>query len=148
MNHNTNTKKLNNNGFSLVELIIVVAIMAVLVGVLAPQYLQYVEKSRYQTDITMIDEIKGAIEIAIATDEDIYQAASNKTYVTFASNVATIGDTDMNTEVSKVIKLDDCEFTSKTCKDAAANIKIYTDSAKNVYMDVPKSANDTSIETR
>ena len=32
-------KKMNNKGFSLVELIIVIAIMAVLIVVLAPQYL-------------------------------------------------------------------------------------------------------------
>ena len=38
-------KKTNNKGFSLVELIIVVAIMAILIGVLAPQYIKYVEKS-------------------------------------------------------------------------------------------------------
>ena len=36
------TGKRGNGGFSLVELIIVIAIMAVLVGVLAPQYLSYI----------------------------------------------------------------------------------------------------------
>lgn len=36
------TGKKGNGGFSLVELIIVIAIMAVLVGVLAPQYLSYI----------------------------------------------------------------------------------------------------------
>ena len=43
---NKKQKSLTNKGFSLVELIIVIAIMAVLVGVLAPQFLKYVEQSR------------------------------------------------------------------------------------------------------
>ena len=34
-------KKTNNKGFSLVELIVVIAIMAVLVGVMAPQFLNW-----------------------------------------------------------------------------------------------------------
>lgn len=37
--------KTSNKGFSLVELIVVIAIMAVLVGVLAPQFVQYVGRS-------------------------------------------------------------------------------------------------------
>lgn len=39
-------EKKDNNGFSLVEIVIVIAIMAVLVAVLVPRYLKYVEKSR------------------------------------------------------------------------------------------------------
>lgn len=44
------TGKRGNGGFSLVELIIVIAIMAVLVGVLAPQYLSYIHKAKVAAD--------------------------------------------------------------------------------------------------
>ena len=63
-------KKLNNKGFSLVELIIVIAIMAVLIAVLAPQFLRYVERSRLQSDNTAIGELANACKVA-ATDEDV-----------------------------------------------------------------------------
>lgn len=59
-------KELNNKGFSLVELIIVIAIMAVLMGVLAPQYLKYVKSSKISTDITNAESIATAINVAVA----------------------------------------------------------------------------------
>jgi prepilin-type N-terminal cleavage/methylation domain-containing protein len=43
-------KKLNNKGFSLVELIIVIAIMAILVGVVGTQVIPYLESSRKAKD--------------------------------------------------------------------------------------------------
>lgn len=55
-------KKMNNKGFSLVELIIVIAIMAILIVVLAPQYLKYVERSRNSTDLQNATTIKTAVE--------------------------------------------------------------------------------------
>lgn len=74
-------KKANNQGFSLVELIIVIAIMAVLIGVLAPQFIRYVERSRVQKDASAIAEVENAIEVALAT-ETIYQEVSAITNAT------------------------------------------------------------------
>ena len=65
----------NNKGFSLVELIIVIAIMAVLVGVLAPTYLQYVEKSKKSNDVSTVDSIVNAIEIS-AIDPEVQTAGT------------------------------------------------------------------------
>ena len=59
-------KKLNNKGFSLVELIIVIAIMVILVAVIAPQYLKFVNNSRVSTDIQTASDMVTAIDVAIA----------------------------------------------------------------------------------
>ena len=56
-------KKTNNKGFSLVELIVVIAIMAVLIAVLAPTYLRFVEKSRNSTDMQNASQIISAVQV-------------------------------------------------------------------------------------
>ncbi len=56
---------LNNKGFSLVELIIVIAIMAILVGVLAPSLLRYVEKTNVSADTQLADAVKTAVVTAM-----------------------------------------------------------------------------------
>ena len=74
--------KQRNHGFSLVELVVVVAIMAVLVGILAPAYLSYIEKTRIQKDESAAGEIYRAAEIVVYTGEyDI----SDRVLVTFNS---------------------------------------------------------------
>ncbi|MCL2634678.1 MAG: prepilin-type N-terminal cleavage/methylation domain-containing protein [Oscillospiraceae bacterium] len=51
----------SKKGFSLVELLIVIAILAVLVGIIAPQYVRYVERSRQSADIQVVNSIANAI---------------------------------------------------------------------------------------
>ena len=58
----------NNSGFSLVELIIVIAIMAILAGVLAPQFVKYLGKSRVATDIQNAQQIASAMAAQYADD--------------------------------------------------------------------------------
>lgn len=50
-----------NQGFSLVELIIVIAIMAILVGVMAPQLIKYIEKTNIASDTQLCDSVRTAL---------------------------------------------------------------------------------------
>ena len=74
---NKKQKNLTNKGFSLVELIIVIAIMAVLIGVLAPQYIGYVEKSKQSTDVQNAQSLATEIGVAIA---DVEAGTKTATY--------------------------------------------------------------------
>ena len=60
-----------NKGFSLVELIVVIAIMAVMAAVLAPSLLGYVERSRAQKDDSAMGELTNSIKLALA-DQDVF----------------------------------------------------------------------------
>ena len=64
-------RKNENKGFSLVELIVVIAIMAVLTSVLAPSLLAYVERSRAQKDDSAMSEVVNAVLLGLS-DQDIY----------------------------------------------------------------------------
>lgn len=65
------TVRENNRGFSLVELVIVIAIMAILMGVLAPTLIGNVERSRESTDLQNLDALRGTI-VTIMADDDVY----------------------------------------------------------------------------
>ena len=66
--------KKNNKGFSLVELIVVVLIMAIIAVALAPQVMKWVDNSRISTDISNYDEMVANLQVAI-TDKDAYAVA-------------------------------------------------------------------------
>lgn len=58
----------NNKGFSLVELIIVMAIMAILIGAIAPQVFAYVEESRESKDRQILATVFTAVQTSIAAE--------------------------------------------------------------------------------
>ena len=75
----------NNKGFSLVELIIVIAIMAILVGVMAPQLIKYIEKANVSADTQVCDSVRTAVQTTIMDPAIV----TDKTYVDVTSSAAT-----------------------------------------------------------
>ena len=70
----------SSKGFSLVELIIVIAIMAILVGVMAPMLYKYINKTKVSADIQLCDTVKEALMIAMA-DPDVLMDNNSAPYL-------------------------------------------------------------------
>ena len=82
-------KRRANDGFTLVELIVVIAILAILGGVAVPAYSGYVEKAELAADEALLREINTAFASACAINgEDHYSQPSN-TGLTFSGNAVT-----------------------------------------------------------
>ena len=88
-------RKLNNKGFSLVELIIVIAIMVILVVVFAPQYLRFVNNSRISTDVQTAANMVTAIETSIAEGGKPFASTGNTNVtVTAIANLHNVPNLD------------------------------------------------------
>ena len=98
-NMKAKNEKKDNKGFSLVELIIVIAIMAILVGVVGTQVIPYINKSKLEKDRQIISS---------------YSTAAVSAYSMVADQLTSTGDLTFN--VYSATAGSDCEKVANQIK--------------------------------
>lgn len=122
---NKKQKSLTNKGFSLVELIIVIAIMAVLVGVLVPQYIKYLDKSKISADKQLTDSIRQAMTTTMLDPEIKDAPAKSSNGDIIGGTPAAIGTTGYWHEVYAILGVDTAANLAKEYKYASPNAVKY-----------------------
>lgn len=127
-------KKLNNKGFSLVEVIVVIAIIGILAVTMAPRLTQYLDKAKLASDHQVVNTIYTAAKLADISNpipkNNIYQLGANdktriyevsgKTWKLNSSATIPVFDTSFTAEITKTLE----SFTLKS-NEAGTSNQIY-----------------------
>lgn len=135
-------KETNNKGFSLVELIIVIAIMVILVAVLAPQYLRYVEKSRVSSDAQTVVEFINIMQ-TVASDPDAALSSTGSYTVDFTG---TNSAANVSEDLKKIIINDGSTYTGLglMTADDISSAKLQSTAYKGASVSLKLEYNTTS----
>ena len=67
-------KKMNNKGFTLVELIVVLVILAILAAILVPTLMGYIDKAKQEKDFSTAQSVRVAVQSTLA---ELYSKSDN-----------------------------------------------------------------------
>lgn len=125
-------------GFSLVELIIVIAIMAILIGVIALAVIPYLARSRESKDLQALGAISSALSSAVANT----QVTGSGDFEYQASGLT--GDAQkVNDEMVKLLGTGSTKLGSKNA--TSAKIRCKFDVANNTIMVYAGTAAGTAV---
>lgn len=117
-------KKKNNKGFTLVELVIVVAILAILVGILTPQYTKYVERSRKAADSSNLEELVKGVKVAAADGKyDVAPAKFTITIDASGTKLAVSGNGPLPADITKALN----EYAGTNWEETTLKSKSWAD---------------------
>lgn len=133
--------KKNNKGFSLVELIIVIAIMAILAGALAPALIKYINKSRRSTDIQNADTLRTSVQTAMSNPDAVDAITGDTT--SFDSNDIKKASSSSDKFLQEVQSVVGKTTLTTKYKEKGCAFKIDVDIASNTV--VVKSTKGTEI---
>jgi prepilin-type N-terminal cleavage/methylation domain-containing protein len=93
-----NMKKLNKKGFTLIELIVVIAIIAILAAILIPALLDYIEQANVTRAQSDARSLYSAVVLKVATENPAVDHTDTEAW-------AFVGGAQSNADL-------DCEFTA------------------------------------
>lgn len=97
----------SNKGFTLVELIVVIAILAILAGIAIPAYSGYLAKANEAADSTTLSAVKTAAFAATATEGSVSEIEVKATDGVVSEVVVTYGSS--NTEINVLAAVDNTD---------------------------------------
>lgn len=106
--------KKNQKGFSLVELIVVIAIMAILVAIITPNLVKYVGKSKKETDKKNAYEIANQLQTCITDYE-----SENSSDGLIGTDKCLIADEDLGAEI--IVEWDDSKSGYSSIKNSSSD---------------------------